>query len=152
MRSMPVAWGLKRHVVWLLGRWSLRFRGLVGGWHPGRRSRPSPRGFGGGSAIGPRTTADEFEAFQNYSELTALLAGLLIVPLIQSQPTFHEEWAALLQILGDGLRLLAERINVHERDLLFGFSGLGAPGAIDCQTEFGNRHAFWRVSQFGVAG
>src|SRR6266550_7740927 len=78
--------------------------GCCGGGRNGGRSWA--RGLGWNAAI-RAFGIQEGEAFQNHTELAALLARLFIVPLIEAKPAFHQDRTALLEILRNDLGLAA---------------------------------------------
>src|SRR5690606_9287908 len=79
------------------------------------------------------------------------LAGVLVVPLIQFQPTLDEEGAALAKVLSDDLGLLSPCVDVDEGHLLPALAGFRPVGAVDRQSEPGDGLALGCVPQFGIA-
>ena len=91
-------------------RWRrIGFRGV-------RRRRRRCRGGGGSGTPGGLAAglaeiaaAEELKAFEDDAELAAFLAGLFVIPLIEPEPAFHEERAALFHVLRQRLGLAAKR-------------------------------------------
>ena len=92
------------------------------------------------------------EALQDDLEFALLLVGVLVFPLVELEAAFHQERAALLQVLGDDLGLPAEGIHINKGDLFFGLAGLAFPVRLIARPNLGDGRAFGRVAQFGVAG
>src|SRR6266581_1759159 len=92
------------------------------------------------------------KAFQNHTELAALLASLFIIPLIETKPAFNQDRTALLEVLGNDFGLPAKRVHIHKGDLLFGFTSFVLPGAIDGEANFTDGEPLRRVAKFGVTG
>src|SRR5258707_14066240 len=65
---------------------------------------------------------------------------------------FDEDGTAFLEILRDDFGCAAKGVHINKGNFFLGFAGFVFPGAIDGETEFGNRGAFWRVAHFGIAG
>jgi hypothetical protein len=67
------------------------------------------------------------DVVQHDLELAALLAGGLVLPLVELQAALDEERAALGAVLGDDLALLSPGLDVDERRLLAGLAALVLP-------------------------
>src|SRR2546422_3496617 len=115
--------------VVLFGRRGIGHRSLGNGGGCRRGSRASTRAIGRTGAIAAAGSGiKEGETFEDYTQATALLPCLLVVPLIEFEAPFYEKWTALLHILSYHLGLPAKGIHVHESDFLFGFSTFVFPG------------------------
>ena len=99
-----------------------------------------------GAAFAAIAAVEELKALQHHAEFAALLAGLLVVPLVEPQAAFHQDRAALLQVLANGLRLPAKGVDINKGDFFLGLAGLGLPRAIDRQADLGDGHALWACS------
>src|ERR1035438_10812493 len=90
-------------VLFGFGRW-----GSGGSGSSRRRGRGSRRASArrvGQSAAVSALCIDERKALQPNPEFTLFLMSVLIFPLVELEPAFHEDRAALLEVLGDDLAL-----------------------------------------------
>jgi len=86
------------------------------------------------------------------AEATALLTGVLVIPLVEFEAAFHEKRAAFAHVLADVLGGAAEDVDINKCHFFALLTGFGAPNAIYGKTDLGDRRAFGRVPQLGVAG
>src|SRR5579863_8989887 len=145
-----LAWS-ERHVVFFGRRSVSAIRGRSFGF--------GGRTWTGGFVAATTTTAiaatagiEERKAFEDDLELALFLAGVFVLPLVELEAAFHEEWAAFFHVLADDLGLAAKGLHVNKRHLFLGLAGFALPGAVQSHADLGHRRAFGRVAQFRVAG
>src|SRR5262245_27092945 len=90
--------------------------------------------------------AHELNALGDHLRRRALLP-VLAFPVARLQPAFHEDLAALVEILTARLGLLAPHHHREEADLLTLLPALRRVIPVDCQAQVGDRGTAWRVAQ-----
>src|SRR6266581_9518406 len=112
----------KGHVVAFLRR-GFGFGRFRGG---GCGRRGSARRGRGTTFTGAWTT-QELNDLSDDTELAALLTGLLVIPLVETQPPFDQHRAALAHVLRNIFRRAPENIDVNKSDFLFLLAALARP-------------------------
>lgn len=134
-------------------------RGDIGfGFRSGSCRRGRTRTWRGRSRTGitagfgtPISAAEKLHYFANYAKFAALLAGLLVIPLVKAQPSFNENRTALAHVLRKIFSRAAKNIHINKGHLFLLFPSLIRPNAVDGQTDFGDGQAFGRIAQLGIA-
>lgn len=80
----------------------------------------------------------QLNSFSDHAELAALLAGLLVVPLVELEAAIHEQGVTLANELLNDACGLSEGIDVDEGCFFLLLSGLSGPAAGDSQREVGD--------------
>lgn len=96
--------------------------------------------------------SEKLNALSHDAETAALLTGVLVIPLVELETAFHQEWTTFAHVLADVFSRTAEDIDINKGNLFALFTGFGAPDTIDSKPDLGDRRAFGRVPQLGVAG
>src|ERR1039458_7794225 len=117
----------------------------------GCSGRPGRTRSGGCAALtGTGRAAEKLNVFGDHAEFAALGSGLLVVPLIQLEPTFDHNRTALAHILPDVLRRAAKNIHVHKGDFFLLLTSFIRPDAVDREADLGDGRSFGRVAQFRI--
>src|SRR6187399_2511619 len=106
---------------------------------------------GWGAAFTSAWTAQKLNDFADDTKLASLLTGLLVVPLVESQPSFDQQGAALAHVLRDVFRRAPEDVNINKSDLLLLFAGFIRPDTVDGQAKLRDGCTLGRVTQFRIA-
>src|SRR6185295_498200 len=142
----------ERHVIF--GRWAVWFRHgrrFGGGGRRLGRGTGTRRSRGGRSFAGPGA-AEKLHDFCDDPQFAAFLAGLFVIPLIETKPAFNENRAAFAHILADVFSGAPENVHIDKGDFLLLFAGFGRPDPVDREATFGDGHSFGSVAQLRIAG
>src|SRR5690606_28032334 len=130
----------------------------------------SPRGRGRGTLVGIAAlvaaggvaaatarraafaAAEELEVLEDNLQLAALLAGGLVVPLVETETALDEEGASLGAVFADEFALFTPGFDIDEGGLLASLAALVLEGARDGEAELADGGALGRDADFGVAG
>lgn len=92
----------------------------------------------------------KLDCFSDNPKLAAFLSRLLIIPLVQTQPTLDQYGTALAHVLADIFSGTAEDIHIDKRDLLLLLASLGCPRPVYCESNLGNGLAVGSITELRI--